>query len=166
MSNTTTIAALPVGEFNDDHIRSQFEAVIRAFDRMGADLVSADPVSDEAAAGRSVQILSERNPDLLLIVALRGLSAPIIETAAQISHVPCLIWPIQGGFALASSSLAAGALRRIGDSIRAALCSPRPSRSYGSNRRIHSSSKSLWCDKREPHRRYRRAFPEPGCVPV
>lgn len=124
MPNTSIIAALPVGEFNNDHVRSEFEAITGAFNRLGADLVTADPVSDEAAARRSVQKLSERNPDLLLIITLRGLSAPIIETAGQLSRAPCLIWPVRGGFALASSALAAGALRESGAPVELLYAPP------------------------------------------
>ncbi len=114
MTDNPIIIALPVGEFDSPLIRSEFEAIVSAFQRLGADLVIADPVSDAAGAQASVHRLSEKNPDLLLIVPLRGLSAPAIEAASQASQAPCLIWPVQGRFALPSSTLAIGALREGG----------------------------------------------------
>ena len=114
MKNTTIISALPVGEFDTDLIRSEFDAIIGAFNRFGADLVIADPVSDEVGARKFVQEFSKMNPDLLLIVPLRGLSAQAIETAARMCHAPCLIWPVRGRFALPSSTLAMGSLQESG----------------------------------------------------
>ena len=114
MINNTIIAALPIGEFQTDLIRSEFEAIIGALKRLGADLVTVDPASDEEGARQSVQELSQQNPDLFLIIPLRGLSAQAIEKAGRMCHAPCLIWPIQGGFALSSSTLAIGALRESG----------------------------------------------------
>ena len=107
----TTIAALPVGEYETDLVKKEFEAILRAFDPLNTELIVGDPVSDEESARQSLQGLLNQKPDLLLIVALRGLSAPVIETAARLSRLPCLIWPVQGRFALPSSALAVGALR-------------------------------------------------------
>lgn len=72
----------------------------------------AAPVTDEDSARQSVAELSRNDPDLLLIITLRGLSAQIVETACLTSHIPCLICPVQGNFALPSSALARGALRQ------------------------------------------------------
>jgi len=111
MTNITIITVLPIGEIDTDVIRSEFESIIGVFNRLGTDLFFADPVSDEEGVRQSVQELSRRNPDLLLIIPLRGLSAQAIETAILTSRMPCLICPIQGRFALPSSALAVGALR-------------------------------------------------------
>jgi L-fucose isomerase-like protein len=111
MTNTTTIIALPIGEIETDVIRSEFESIIGVFNDWGVDLFSSDPVSDVESARQSVEKLSNWNPDLLLLIPLRGLSAQIIETAILNSHSPCLIWPVQGRFALPSSALAIGALQ-------------------------------------------------------
>jgi L-fucose isomerase-like protein len=111
MTNTTIIAALPIGEIDTDMPSSEFESIIGAFKGLGTDLFVANPVSDEESARQSVQELSKNNPDLLLIIALRGLSAQVIETAVLTSRTPCLICPVQGRFALPSSALAVGALR-------------------------------------------------------
>jgi len=111
MTNTTTITVLPIGEIDTDIIRSEFESIIGAFTGLETDLFVVDPVSDEESARQAVQKLSNRNPDLLLLIPLRGLSAQTIETAVLSSHTPCLICPVQGRFALPSSALALGALR-------------------------------------------------------
>lgn len=124
MINHTIVTALPIGEFDTDRIRTEFDAIINAFNRLGADLVIADPVSDEEGARQSAQELSERNSDLLLIIPLRGLSAQAIETAARMSQAPCLIWPVQGRFALPSSTLAVGALRESGTPVELLYASP------------------------------------------
>jgi L-fucose isomerase-like protein len=75
------------------------------------DLFVADPVSDVESTRQSVQELSKKKPDLLLLIPLRGLSAQALETAVLTSHSPCLICPVQGRFALPSSTLAIGALQ-------------------------------------------------------
>jgi len=111
MINTTIITALPIGEIDTDVIRSEFESIIGVFNGLEIDLFVADPVSDVESARRSVEKLSKRNPDLLLLIPLRGLSAQILEIAILTSRTPCLICPIQGRFALPSSALAVGALR-------------------------------------------------------
>jgi len=111
MTNTTSIAALPIGEIDTDVLRNEFESIIRIIDGSGIDLLVADPVSDAESAQQSVQELSKKKPDLLLLIPLRGLSAQIIETAALTSRLPCLICPVQGRFALPSSTLAIGALQ-------------------------------------------------------
>ncbi len=110
----TTIAVLPIGEFDTDVVKHEFEAILSTLNRLDADLMVAGPVSDEAGAHSAVQSLNENHPDLLLITALRGLSAPVIEAAAMSSRGPCLLWPVQGSFALSSSALAAGSLREAG----------------------------------------------------
>lgn len=111
MTYTSLIAVLPVGEFDTDAIKFEFEAILRAFKLPEIELVIANPVADEEGGKRSVAELSKREPDLLLIITLRGLSAQVIEAATLASHVPCLICPVQGRFALPSSALAIGALR-------------------------------------------------------
>ena len=108
--NTMLIAVLPIGEFDTDLVKNEVDAIIRAFDHLDTDLIVADPVSNKEAAQESVQGLSEKSPDLLLLIVMRGLSAETIEAAAQTSPVPCLICPLQGRFALPSSALAVGAL--------------------------------------------------------
>jgi L-fucose isomerase-like protein len=111
MTNTTIITALPIGEIDTDVSRSEFESIIGVFNGLETDLFVVDPVSDEESVRQSVQELSRRNPDLLLIVPLRGFSAQAIETAVLTSRTPCLICPVQGRFALPSSALAVGALQ-------------------------------------------------------
>ena len=111
MTNTTIITALPIGEIDTDVIRSEFESIIGAFKGLGIELFVADPVSDVESTRQSVQELSKRKPDLLLLIPLRGLSAQAIETAVLTSHAPCLICPVQGRFALPSTTLAVGALQ-------------------------------------------------------
>jgi len=113
MTNTPIIIALPIGEIDTDVIRSEFESIIGVFNDLGTDLLVVDPVVDEESARQAVQELSRRNPDLLLIIPLRGLTAQTIETAVLTSRTPCLICPIQGRFALPSSALAVGALREL-----------------------------------------------------
>jgi L-fucose isomerase-like protein len=111
MANTTIIAALPIGEIDTDILRREFESIIGVFNGLGTDLFVANPISDEESARQSAQELSKSNPDLLLIIPLRGLSAQAIETAVLTSRTPCLICPVQGRFALPSSALAIGAFR-------------------------------------------------------
>jgi len=111
MTNTTIITALPIGEIDIDVIRSEFESIIGVFKDLGIDLFVADPVSDVESTRQSVQELSKKMPDLLLLIPVRGLSAQAIETAVLTSHSPCLICPTQGRFALPSSTLAIGALQ-------------------------------------------------------
>jgi L-fucose isomerase-like protein len=111
MPSQTIVSALPVGEFDTDQVRVEFDAILGAFKSLGIDPIVAEPVSDEAGARRFVHGLADQTPDLLLLIPLRGLSAQTIEAAARLCPAPCLIWPVQGRFALPSSALAAGALR-------------------------------------------------------
>src|SRR3954449_459625 len=106
MPVSTLVAAVPVGEFDTPLIRAEFDAIIQMFAGLGAELLVAEPVSDEAAARQAVEASLSRSPDMLLLIPLRGLSAQTMEAAALASPAPCLIWPIQGRFALPSSTLA------------------------------------------------------------
>src|SRR5579859_717798 len=105
------IAVLPVGEFDSELVKNEFDVKIRALNRVSSDVIVADPVSDRPSACQSVQKLVGRTPDALILVALRGHSAQAQEAAARLGQVPCLLWPIHRNFALPSSALAAGALR-------------------------------------------------------
>jgi L-fucose isomerase-like protein len=111
MNDPTFAMVLPVGELDNDATRNKFTAIVKAISRSVNDLVISNPIADDAGARQSVIHFSGRNPDLLVIVPLRGLSAPVIEAAVSTSRVPCLICPVQGQFALPSSTLAIGALR-------------------------------------------------------
>lgn len=73
-----------------------------------------DAAVDEQSARTAVRGLMDPKPDLLLCIALRGMSARALEAAGEALRVPCLLWPVQGRFALPSSALAAGALRASG----------------------------------------------------
>ena len=79
MTNTTIITALPIGEIDTDIIRSGFESIIAVFKGLGIDLFVADPVSDVESTRQSVQELSKKKPDLLLLIPLRGLSAQALR---------------------------------------------------------------------------------------
>lgn len=114
MVNKTVIIALPIGEFDTDQSRNNFESIINFFISLEVDFFVADPISDEEEVQQYVHELSERKPDLLLIIPLRGLSAQIIEKVGKRIYAPCLIWPVQGRFALSSSTLARGALQESG----------------------------------------------------
>src|SRR5258708_302126 len=114
MTNNTCVTVLPIGEFDTDLVRAEFDTILRALFQVGADCFVVNPVVDEAGLRQSVPELTARNPDLFLIIPLRGLSAQTIELAAQMSPTLCLIWPVQGRFALPSSTLALGALRESG----------------------------------------------------
>jgi L-fucose isomerase-like protein len=102
---------LPVGEFESALSHREVEAIIHVFNELGATLSIADAVVTEDEASSSLQKLLDNNPDLLLIIPLRGLSAQVMEAAGRMSRIPCLIWPVHGRFALPSSTLAVGALR-------------------------------------------------------
>jgi len=111
MIPSMVIVTLPVGEFDTELVIKEFEAQIQCLKHPGINLVVADPVSDQEGAGQFIRELTEVNPDLVLIIPLRGLSAQVIEAAGLNNHIPCLIWPVQGRFALPSSALSVGALR-------------------------------------------------------
>lgn len=124
MINDTTIAILPVGEFDTDIVKKEFDSILRAFDPSITNLIVADPVSDEQGARKSVNELSARNPDLFLIVPLRGLSAKVIETILRTSHAPSVISPLKGRFALPSSALAIGAAQDSKDKVEMLYAPP------------------------------------------
>jgi L-fucose isomerase-like protein len=142
MPNTTAITALPIGEFDTQPIRAEFDAIIQVFDRLGADLVIAEPVSDVAAARQAVEAVAQQ-PDLLLLVPLRGLSAQPMEAAAVATPAPCLIWPIHGRFALPSSTLAVGALREAGRPVELLYAPPDHPTAIESARTITNAARAL-----------------------
>ncbi len=114
MENPPIVTALPIGEFDLKSVKSEFNAIIRVFEGLGIDIYIADPASSEEEARQSITELTKRNPDIILLIPLRGLSAQTIETTVLTSPNLCLIWPLQGRFALPSSTLAVGALQETG----------------------------------------------------
>jgi hypothetical protein len=116
MMNPFELAVLPVGEFESDIIRHEVGSIFRALNELGAHLSIAEVVLTEEDARQSVQELLDKKPNLLLLIPLRGLSAPIMEAAAQMVHLPCLIWPVQGSYALQQHS-GVGALREAGQPV-------------------------------------------------
>ena len=164
--NRPVVNVIPIGEADTDLVRSEVTAITASFDRIGADLSVAGPAGDEAAACQAVQRLAERNPDLLLSIPLRGLSAPIIEKAAQSSAAPCLIWPVQGRYALPSSALAAGALRDSGIPVELFYAPPGLPELDRQDRLPDPGRDRLFADPEKPHRGDRGPIPEPGVVPL
>jgi hypothetical protein len=98
MKNVMTVAVLPIGEFDTEIVKREFEAMTRTIDRSNTKLIDADPISDVEEARRSVKKVLEKDPALLIIIVLRGLSGETIEAAAEASTVPCLILPVQAPF--------------------------------------------------------------------
>ena len=77
------VGVLPIGEIDTDSVKSEFRSIVTAVQKVGGEPIIAEPVTDEVAARRTVAEFAERDLDLLLLIPLRGLSAPIIETAAR-----------------------------------------------------------------------------------
>ncbi len=110
MSEHTTLAILPVGELFSEQANSKFEDMVHVFKSMEIDKLVLDPVASVEEAQDSVLKAAGLDPDLLVLVPLRGLSALVIEAALRASRCPCLVCPVQGEYALPSSALAIGAV--------------------------------------------------------
>ncbi len=108
------LAIMPIGELDTDQVKGDYSAILKHIQGFTDEAVLSNPVSNEEDVKQACSEISEKSPDLLVIIALRGRSAQLMETAARTVNVPCLFWPIQGRFALPSSTLAAGALHETG----------------------------------------------------
>jgi L-fucose isomerase-like protein len=113
----TIVAVLPIGELEDELVRNKYEAMLSAFRCQAAELIVAEPTFDKETSIQAAQQLAQKNPDIIAVIALRGLSAQAIEAACLASNLPCVILPIQGRFALPSSVLALGAMRETTNRI-------------------------------------------------
>lgn len=58
--NATTIAVLPIGEFDNDLVKNEFDAIIKTIDQSRTNLMVAKPESKGESARRSVQVLMEK----------------------------------------------------------------------------------------------------------
>ncbi len=114
METAMRVAALPVGEMDSAQVKGEFQAIAAALRGLGAEVLELDAVADKAAARKAVGAMAGNGCELLLLVALRGLSAPICEAAGLACLTPTLFWPVQGRFGLPSSALAVGALLQAG----------------------------------------------------
>ncbi len=106
------VAVLPLGAQGPGG--NEYSARLAALRGFGAELDAGPAVSEEAEAAEAARALAAREPDLLLIVPFRGMSARAMATAGRAVRSPVLIWPMEGDFALPSSALATGALRQSG----------------------------------------------------
>lgn len=114
MTDSLTIITLPIGELDMDQVCIEYRAILSVARSFTSNILNAEPVQDVASAKQACLQFSDRNPDLFVLIALRGRSAQTMEAAARTCGAPCLLWPIQGRFALPSSALAAGALHETG----------------------------------------------------
>jgi len=108
------IAIMPIGDLDTDQVKGDYTAILEHIHGFADDAFLSHPISNEDDIQQACSRISEIHPDLLVIIALRGRSAPLMDTAARTLNVPCLFWPVQGRFALPSSTLAVGALHETG----------------------------------------------------
>ncbi len=118
------VAVMPVGAFDADPVRAEYDAIVAAVLALGAELTVAPPVADEAGARQALEAFAATQPDLLLLIPLRGMSAPVMEAAVLAGVMPCLLWPVTGRFALPSSTLALGALREAARPVELLFAPP------------------------------------------
>src|SRR5512143_2491087 len=97
-SKMARVAVLPVGEFDGSPAKEGFHSIVKAFDRARTDLLVLPVGANEAEARRSVQEFLRQDAVLLAIIVSQGLSARTIEAAARLSHMPCLVLPLQGNY--------------------------------------------------------------------
>ena len=60
--NITIIAVLPIGEFDNDLVKNEVDAITGAFDNPDTKLIIANPVSNKDEAQQSVRGLSKKGP--------------------------------------------------------------------------------------------------------
>jgi L-fucose isomerase-like protein len=120
----TIVAVLPIGELDVDLVKSEYEELLSATRRQGAELIVAEPAIDKETAVQVAQQLAQKNPDVLAVIPLRGLSAQAIEAACMAGGLPCAILPVQDRYALPSSALAIGALRQAGIPVQLLYAPP------------------------------------------
>jgi L-fucose isomerase-like protein len=137
------VSALPVGEFDSQTSRAEFDAITHVFTGLGAELLAGEAVADPVASRLAVEANLARTPDLLLLVPLRGLSAQTIESAGLASRAPCLIWPINGRFALPSGTLAVGALHEAGHAVELLFAPPGDPTAIESARIVLKAARAL-----------------------
>jgi L-fucose isomerase-like protein len=124
MVSDTIVAVLPVGELDIDMVRSEFDAMLSAIRRLGTKLIVAEPAIDKEAAVQAAQQLAQKNPDILAVIPLRGLSAQTIESACMAGGLPSAILPVQDRYALPSGALAVGALCQAGIPVQLLYAPP------------------------------------------
>ena len=166
LMNSMTIVVLPIGEFDTDLVKIEFNGMISALTQSDTNISIADAETTEEGARQSVLALSEKNPDIIVIIPLRGLSAQIIETAGIQSRVPILIWPIQGRFALPSSALAIGALREARVPVELIYIPPDHPDTAQRLFPILRAAKAFYSVKKEPDRCCWFPFSEPCLLSI
>ncbi len=116
-------SVIAIGELDAPAVRAQYQAILATLRRQGVEILEAAPAASEAEAAGAAAARSADPADLLVIIALRGLSARAIEATAA-GRLPTLVWPVEGRFALPSSALAVGALRQSGHAVELLYAPP------------------------------------------
>lgn len=112
MKEVPRILCVPVGRAWEPSVRAQFEQFVSALpDCVQVEYV--DPVCDETAILDLARQSDDRAPDLLLLATLHGNSARPLVLAARRFNLPTAIWCHDRAHSVASSALAAGALRDL-----------------------------------------------------
>ena len=122
MNDMLSVAVLPIGEFDFPSVKTEYEAILGAFERLGADLIIADPAVDETEGQRSVQGLMEQKPDLLLLVPLRGLARRRWRQPGGRARRPACCGPSRAGLRSPAAPWLSGRCANQGS--RPSCCTP------------------------------------------
>lgn len=118
--NRPSVALIPVGSTRTADVQRDLEKAEEVLRKVDVELESLNPVSDSEQALHAVGQIRDRDVDLLVILALHGLTADIQVAIVSQLEIPTVIWVLPERHSLSTSASAVGALRDLGRNVTVA----------------------------------------------
>ena len=115
--NRPSVALIPVGSTRTADVKRDLERAKEVLGELDVELACFDPVSDSEQALHVVRQVRYRDVDLLVILALHGLTADIQVAIAGQLGIPTIVWILPERHSLSTSASAVGALRDLGHHV-------------------------------------------------
>ena len=115
--NRPSVALVPIGSTTAADVKRDLERAKEVLGELDVELACLDPVSDSEQAPRVVRQVRYRDVDLLVMLALHGLTADIQVAIAGQLGIPTIVWILPERHSLSTSASAVGALRDLGHHV-------------------------------------------------
>jgi len=116
--NKPSVLLIPIGSTTTAEIRRDLEDAVGMLGKLDLNLSRLEPIANRDQAQQTAGEVRNRNVDLVVLLALHGLTADIQVATASQFETPALIWALPERHSLSTSASAIGGLRDLDRPIR------------------------------------------------